>query len=226
MDIALYIGSVLTAAAGAFLIGMWIGRRGEGAESVTQEHGSAEEGLGEEATGRSEEQNTTKTASARGRSRTFHKEHTGSYAGQKPGGWEIGSPAAGEISFFYEGSSRGVTIHPRQGMLYAPAAGKIIKLYPTGNAFLLRTDYGMELLIKAGVRTEELEGLYYRPRVVQNEIVNKGKLLLEYDMEAIVQEGYDASIRLSVEDSQLYKEIVAADTQWVKNGEGVLWVNP
>lgn len=141
-----------------------------------------------------------------------------------PLGWAVGSPASGEVSYFYEGTRRGAMIVPDQGMLYAPASGKITRLYPTGNAMRLRTDYGVELLIQAGLRTGELEGRYYRPRVVQNEIVNKGKLLLEYDITGIRGEGYDASILMSVEEARDYQDITVCDAPRVKVGEDLMWI--
>lgn len=139
-------------------------------------------------------------------------------------GRAIGSPAAGEVSYFKEGGRKGARIHSSQGKLYSPVSGKIIRLFPTGNSMLLRTDYGMELLIQAGIGTEELEGLYFRPRVVQNEFVNKGKLLLEYDPEAIRREGYDPSVLMSVEDAQEFRDITVSDAPHVKNGEDIMWV--
>ena len=115
-------------------------------------------------------------------------------------------------------------IVPLQGMVYAPVAGKIVRLYPTGNAMRLRTDYGIELLIQAGIRTAELEGRYYRPRIVQNEIVNKGKLLLEYDIEGLKMEGYDPAILISVEDAQNYEDVTVYDVENVKVVENLMWV--
>ncbi len=139
-------------------------------------------------------------------------------------GRAIGSPVTGEVTYFSEGSSRGAMIRSSQGKLYAPASGKIVKLYPTGNRMRLRTEYGVELLIQAGIETGGLEGLHYRPRVVQNEIVTKGKLLLEYDPEAIRLEGYDPTVVMSVEDAQDYRDITVADMPQVKNGEDIMWV--
>lgn len=141
-----------------------------------------------------------------------------------PLGWAIGSPVAGEVNFFYEGSRRGALIHPIQETLYAPAPGKITRLYPSGNAFRLRTDYGVELLIQVGIGTGELEGGYFRPRVVQNEIVGKGKLLLEFDKAGIEAEGCDPSVLLSVEEADNYRDITITDVLKVKTGEDLLWV--
>lgn len=141
-----------------------------------------------------------------------------------PLGWAIGSPVSGEAGFFYEGVRRGAMIKPDEGMLYSPAAGKIIRLYPTGNAIRLRTDWGLELLVRVGQGTDELEGMYYRPRVVQNEIVNKGKPLIEFDLEKIAAEGYDPTVRISVEEAQDYRDISVTDASHVHVGEDLLWV--
>lgn len=141
-----------------------------------------------------------------------------------PKGRAIGSPCSGEVSFFYEGSRRGAVIQAEQGLVYAPAAGKIIRLYPMGNAFLLRTEFGVELLIKVGSRRDELLSMYYRPRIVQNEIVNKGKLLLEYDLEGLQAEGADTEVSISVEAAEDYRDILITGQKYVRAGEEVLWV--
>ncbi len=139
--------------------------------------------------------------------------------------WMIGSPISGEISSFYDEGRKGVIIHPEQGKLFAPVAGKIKKLYPTGNALQLCTDYGITLLIQVGTKTDELEGLYFRPRVVQNEIVVRGKLLLEFDIDGICKEGYDVSIRMSIEDGGANREVTIVDATRIKVGEHVLGVS-
>ena len=139
-------------------------------------------------------------------------------------GWTVGSPVAGEVCYLREGTGRGARIVPEQGMVYAPAAGKITKLYPTGNAMRLRTDYGIELLIQAGIDTEELEGRYYRSRIVQNEVVNKGKLLLEFDIDGIKEEGYDPSVVITVVEAKDYGDVIVCDTPRVKAGEDLMRV--
>lgn len=141
-----------------------------------------------------------------------------------PLGWAIGSPVSGKVSYFNEGTRRGALIVPEQEILYAPAAGKITRLYPTGNAMRLRTEFGIELLIQAGIETGDLEGRYYRPRVVQNEVVNKGKPLLEFDVEGIRGEGYDPSVMMSVEEAADYRDVTVCETPNVKAGENLMWV--
>ena len=139
-------------------------------------------------------------------------------------GWTVGSPVAGEVCYLREGTGRGARIVPEQGMVYAPAAGKITKLYPTGNAMRLKTDYGIELLIRAGIDTEELEGRHYRSRIVQNEVVNKGKPLLEFDIEGIREEGYDPSVVITVVEAKDYGDVIVCDNPRVKAGEDLMRV--
>lgn len=141
-----------------------------------------------------------------------------------PLGWAIGSPVSGMVSTFYEGSRRGALLLPDQGRVYAPASGKIIRLYPMGNRILLRADSGVELLIQVGGEPDELCGMYFRPRVVQNEIVSKGKLLLEYDRERLAAEGADTKVSISVEEADNLRDITVTGAESVKAGEELLWV--
>lgn len=141
-----------------------------------------------------------------------------------PLGWEIGSPVTGTVQSISDGARKGALLQPEKGMLYAPAAGKIIRLYPMGNAMLLRTDYGVELLLRVGEAGEELHSVYYRSGVVQNEIVTKGKLLLEFDMEGMHAEGIDTAVSVMVESAHIYRDITVTQKSRVKVGEELLWV--
>jgi phosphotransferase system IIA component len=140
-------------------------------------------------------------------------------------GFCIGSPAQGECRSVQDDYQQGFRIYPRQGSVYAPASGKITRLYPTGNAFRLRTDEGVDLTLRVGTNTEELEGMYFRPRVVQNEVVGKGKLLLEYDLESIRREGYDTTLWMTVEDHEDYQSIEFTMDGIAKIGESLMWIS-
>lgn len=148
-------------------------------------------------------------------------------AGSKriPLGFGIGSPVVGEMEPYEEQEGNRIKIYPSQGKVYAPASGKITRVFPTGNAMRLKTDQGLELLIQAGIGTEELEGEYYRARVVKNEIVGKGKLLLEYDIESIVQEGYDPALVITVEDARDFADVTVMNMDKVRVGDNLMWVN-
>lgn len=139
-------------------------------------------------------------------------------------GWSVGSPVSGQAAVLQEGSDTEVVIQPAEDRLYAPVGGKITKLYPLGNAFRFHTEFGAELYIQAGGGKDEMLGRYYRPRIVQNEIVNKGKLLLEFDRQGLEAEG--ASLEVSVRvDNYIYgSEVVATAEGQVRTGEEILWM--
>lgn len=231
MKMTMGVLSLLLVAATSLLAGFTVGRYSrltERAEAGQEYEGGREgDGFGERA---------AETEAGFGGHRTVKKESGRNEHGRNgqerirrekriPLGWAIGSPVSGAVSFLQEGSQREAVIVPEQGMVFAPAAGKITKLFPTGNGFRLRTDFGVELLVLLGKGTGELEGLYFRPRVVQNEIVEKGKPLIEFDLDKIQEEGYDTSVSLSVEEAENFRNISVTDVQRVKTGENLLWVN-
>ncbi|MDE7224943.1 MAG: PTS glucose transporter subunit IIA [Acetatifactor sp.] len=142
----------------------------------------------------------------------------------RPSGRPFASPVAGQVDVLNNQGRRGVLFTPEENRVYAPASGKIIRLYPRGNEFLLRTDSGVVLRVQAGERDAEMTRDYFRPRVVQNEFVSKGKLLLEYDREALARDGYDTHVSMTVEENEGNYNLSVTGSMWVKNGQDCLWV--
>lgn len=138
--------------------------------------------------------------------------------------WSVGSPLSGEVIHQEEGDHPTVVIHPDEGRLYAPADGRISRLFPMGNSFLFTTDFGTELYIQAGAVGDDLLSEYYRPKVLQNEVVGKGKLLLEFDKEGLEAEGISAEVSVCVENCFFGSEIRMAAGERVVTGEEILQV--
>ena len=138
--------------------------------------------------------------------------------------WMVGSPVAGYVASYQDGDRPGVMICPGEDKLYAPVAGKIIRLFPMGNAFLFRTEFGAELYIQAGEVRDDLLGRYFRPRVLQNEIVSKGKLLLEFDRQGLGMEGASAMVMLRVENRAYGSRVFLAAEEKVQPGGDLLKV--
>lgn len=141
---------------------------------------------------------------------------------QRRCGGGIGSPVSGQVEDMLRDGGRSVVIRPEEDRLYAPAGGKILKLFPLGNAFLFRTELGVELYIQAGEGKDELLGRYYRPRVVRNEIVGKGKLLLEFDRQGLEAEGVSPVVTVTVESGMYGSNIMAVAGEYVRTGEEIL----
>lgn len=139
-------------------------------------------------------------------------------------GWSIGSPVSGHAAVRQEGPEAEIVIRPTEDRLYAPAGGKITKLYPMGNAFRFRTEFGAELYIQVGDAGDDMLGRYYRPRVLQNEIVSKGKLLLEFDRQGLEAEGISLEISVRVEHYVYGNNIIATATEQIRAGEEILWM--
>ncbi len=137
----------------------------------------------------------------------------------------ICSPVDGIVHSFCEGGRKGAVIEPKQGMIYAPASGKIVKLYPMGNAFVLRSDEQSDILIQVGRQCQdELCSMYYRTRIVQNEVVNKGKLLLTFDMEKLKAAGEEITVSVSLEERFCDGEITVEQKESVKVGEELITI--
>lgn len=79
----------------------------------------------------------------------------------------------------------GVAIEPVTGRVVAPANGTITLAFPTGHAFGMLTEDGLEILIHVGFDTVELDGKHFTPRVAKGDTVKRGDVLVEFDLEKV-----------------------------------------
>ena len=73
-------------------------------------------------------------------------------------GHVIGSPVSGDVQEVSEGGRPEIVIIPDDGVIFAPVAGKIIRLYPMGNAFVIQTEEQIQISIRVGGYPDELNG--------------------------------------------------------------------
>ena len=64
-------------------------------------------------------------------------------------------------------------------------------MFETGHAVSLIADCGAEILIHVGLDTVNLKGKHYTIHANAGDKVTKGTLLMEFDKDAIIAEGYD-----------------------------------
>lgn len=138
--------------------------------------------------------------------------------------WSVGSPVTGTVLRLEEGDRPSVVIYPDSDRLYAPASGKVSRVFPMGNAFCLTTESGAELYLQAGNAEDDLMSYCYRPRVLRNEVVEKGKLLLEFDRGGLEAEGLSAEVSVCVERSFYGGEIRMTAGERVRVGEELLQI--
>ena len=85
----------------------------------------------------------------------------------------------------------GAAIVPSEGKVYAPADGTVANIMDSKHGIMFVTESGAEILIHIGLDTVNLNGKYFKSHVSDGDKVKKGKLLVEFDMDAIKKEGYD-----------------------------------
>ncbi|WP_217608667.1 glucose PTS transporter subunit IIA, partial [Bacillus sp. GbtcB15] len=73
--------------------------------------------------------------------------------------------------------------------LFAPASGTVTALFPTNHAIGIKTDQGAEILIHIGMDTVKLGGKHFSAHTSQGARVEKGQLLIEFDIKQIKAEG-------------------------------------
>ncbi|MFJ6413112.1 beta-glucoside-specific PTS transporter subunit IIABC [Terribacillus saccharophilus] len=120
---------------------------------------------------------------------------------------------------------KGVAIIPSEGKLYAPASGVVSVLFPTKHAVGITTDNGAEILIHIGMDTVQLVGKFFDAQVKQGDRVEKGQLLIEFDLESIQNAGFDITTPVVVTDVRGYNLVAATEEKQVKWGEPLLTLN-
>lgn len=129
---------------------------------------------------------------------------------------EINQPIEGKIiplnqveddAFSQEVLGKGIAIVPSKGKVYAPFDGTVITLFPTKHAIGIVSDNGCEVLIHIGMNTVQLNGKYFTSHVQQGDKVKKGQLLVEFDIDHILQEGYNLETPVIITNTKDYSNI-------------------
>lgn len=124
-------------------------------------------------------------------------------ADQLPEVKEFKSPVVGEMIplsevkdevFSTKTMGDGIAVIPAKGELYAPVDGRIEVVYSRKHAIAMKASNGIEILFHVGIDTVRLQGKYFEPQVQAGDEVKAGDLLLKFDLEKIVEEGYDPVI--------------------------------
>lgn len=85
----------------------------------------------------------------------------------------------------------GIAIIPSKGELYAPVDGTIGMLFETKHSLAMVSEDGTEILFHVGLETVNLKGKYFEPKVSVGDIVKQGDLLLSFELDKIIEEGFD-----------------------------------
>ena len=120
-------------------------------------------------------------------------------------------------AFASEAMGKGVGIEPENGKVYAPFDGNVDAVFPTGHLVGLSDGNGAEVLIHIGVDTVKLEGKGFTTYVSQGDKVKKGDLLVEFDVELLKKEGYDATVMFITTDTSKDVQVLSGRKEAVKD---------
>lgn len=110
--------------------------------------------------------------------------------------------------FASNGLGKGVIIEPVEGKVVAPCDGVLTTLFPTGHAFGITTETGLEVLVHIGTDTVQLGEGFFVKHQQQGTIVKKGDVIVTFDVEELKQKGYDTETAVVVSNTANYLDVV------------------
>jgi beta-glucoside PTS system EIICBA component len=119
---------------------------------------------------------------------------------------------------------KGAAILPHMGRVVSPVNGVVSSMFRTGHAIGLTSDQGAEVLIHVGLDTVKLDGQYFHPQVQNDQPVKVGDVLLEFDIEAIKNAGFDLTTPVLVSNSDEFIDVLTLNNSAVSEGSPLLAV--
>ncbi|MDH6509021.1 glucose-specific phosphotransferase system IIA component [Paenibacillus sp. PastM-3] len=118
----------------------------------------------------------------------------------------------------------GIVIDPSEGRLTSPVSGTITTIFPTGHAIGITSDEGVELLIHIGVNTVRLKGKHFEKQVQEGDRVERGQLILLFNIEQIKAAGYVVATPVIVTNSANYLDLLKTTEAEVQRGDYLMTV--
>lgn len=121
---------------------------------------------------------------------------------------------------------QGVAVEPTNGLLRAPADGKMVMTFETGHAVGMKSNDGAEILIHIGMDTVNLQGKGFETLVQKGQEVKTGDPLVKFDIDAIKEAGYTVTTPIVITNSKEYGQVRQVAFGEVKTGDKILDLKP
>lgn len=119
----------------------------------------------------------------------------------------------------------GVAVIPSEGKVYAPVEGTVAHTFDSGHAIGLRSASGAEILIHVGIDTVQLQGQHFTMHVAEGDTIRTGQLLMEFDLAAIQQAGYQLVTPIVITNAEAYREVGMLPRQQQQPGEPIMMLS-
>ncbi len=129
-------------------------------------------------------------------------------------------------AFSEEILGKGIAIEPEEGKLYAPCNGVVGSVFDTAHAINLISDGGCEILLHIGLDTVKLKGKYFTSHVVDGQKIQKGDLLLSFDLQKVREAGYQTVTPIVIGNSEDYETIEIMANGRADVGQLILDIKP
>ena len=147
----------------------------------------------------------------------------------------VSSPLAGTVipleqvkdeSFAKGMLGPGIGIEPADGLVVAPFDGTVTVAFPTGHAYGLKSASGVQVLIHVGMDTVKLDGKGFTPRVAKGDVVRRGDVLAEVDLDVIREAGYETITPVVVTNKKKLGGVTPVASGEIQRGDALLDVAP
>ena len=110
-------------------------------------------------------------------------------------------------TFAQELLGKGVAIMPSDGKIYCPVDGKVENFFRTKHAFSVISDDGAEVLVHVGFDTVKLLGEFFTAHAKDGDVVKRGQLMIEADLEGIANAGYDITTSVVILNTEKFRTV-------------------
>jgi maltose/glucose-specific phosphotransferase system IIC component/glucose-specific phosphotransferase system IIA component len=116
----------------------------------------------------------------------------------------------------------GIAVEPSEGKLYAPCNGKVEMVFGTKHAINIVSSDGCEILLHIGIDTVKLNGQFFEAHVSDGQKINKGDLLITFDIDGIKKAGYKTTTPMIICNSDDYTSITPVAEGAVSAGDEII----